>query len=152
MRTRDICPSSFQNESASKLLLRERKKKNPRQNENLRILNSKNSRNGWIFAFTFHINLTLVVQTENLRGICCWNPEERERYTLKLYKFSACKTKYPVVPIWLIEPNVARPFVIALSSVQAYIVSRVYFGEMRKYEWRINFLFQSDRWLARLLD
>ena len=47
----------------------------------------------------------------------------------------------PVVPISLIEPNVARPFVIALSSVQANIVSCVYLGEMRKYERKINLFF-----------
>ena len=123
---------------------REKKEKSPRQNENLRILDGKHSRNGWIFTFTFHIYLKFVVQSENLRGICCWNSEEGERYTLKLYKFSASKTNYPVVPIWLIELNVVRPFVVALSSVHANIVSCVYFGEMRKYEWKNNFFNQVD--------
>ena len=53
--------------------------------------------------------------------------------------------KYTVVPIWLIQPNAARPFVIALSSVQANIVSCFYFGEMRNTnEGSIFFFSQVD--------
>ena len=64
---------------------------------------------------------------------------------IKLYKFSTYKIKYPVVPIWLIQPNAARPFVIALSSVQANIVSCFYFGEMRNTnEGSIFFFSQVD--------